>query len=121
LEDLVAADVVSVMVRVQEELDRLVRDFPDFRDDARRDVLELRVHDEHRLRPGKDADVASAAVERVDGPRERLDPEDVLRLTVMVLRSRRRSRLWRRGLKGDLMEWEDGSGYGVTIGTEGGS
>ena len=97
LEDFVAADVVQVVVRVHEKLDRLVRDLPDLGHDPRREILELRVDDEDRLRSDEESDIPAAAIERVDVATERLDPEDVLGTPrVMVIGARHWSRLRRR-------------------------
>jgi hypothetical protein len=86
------ARVVAVMVRVDEVPDRLVGERADLLDDARRHVLVLRVHHQHRLRPHQDADVAAAPVERVDAAAQRLQREALVRLAVVMVRRRRRCR-----------------------------
>src|SRR5262249_50036078 len=84
--NLVASDMVAVMVRVDEELDRLFAHLLDLGDDARSDVLELRIDHEHRVGSDEETDVASAAVERVHASRQWLDAKDVLGLPIVVLR-----------------------------------
>ena len=87
-EELVAADVVSVVVRVQQVLDRLVGRALDLLHDAGSQVLELRVDHHHRLGAHEEAHVAAAAVEGVDAARQRLQAEDLVgRAIVVALRA----------------------------------
>jgi hypothetical protein len=66
-EVLVAAGVVAVPVRIEDELHRLGRDLRDRRGDLVAERRVLVVDHENRVHPGRDADVAAGAGQHVHG------------------------------------------------------
>src|SRR5262249_50364663 len=88
LEHLVAAHVIPVVMRVDQELDRFAGDALDLIHDAGGNVLELGIDDENRVRAHEEADIAAAAMKSVDIPTERFQLEDFVGLSVVVLGGR---------------------------------